>query len=61
MLVSAAIRLDPQSAMHNMQHRCTRSNLELRVPKNGLTTSPRSSGWGAFCATSRADPKSDDE
>eukprot|EP00969_Alexandrium_andersonii_P241681 10672875-Alexandrium_andersonii.AAC.1 len=43
MLISAAIRLNPQSAMRNMQNRFTRSNLELRGPKSGLKIGPRSS------------------
>eukprot|EP00969_Alexandrium_andersonii_P133149 5888063-Alexandrium_andersonii.AAC.1 len=36
MLVSAAIRLNPQSAMRKTQHRLRRSSLELRGPRNGL-------------------------
>eukprot|EP00969_Alexandrium_andersonii_P136617 6043684-Alexandrium_andersonii.AAC.1 len=32
----AAIRLTPQSAMRKTKHRLTRSNLEVRGPKNCL-------------------------
>eukprot|EP00969_Alexandrium_andersonii_P308927 13652968-Alexandrium_andersonii.AAC.1 len=45
MLVGAPIRLNPQSAMRNMQIRFTRSNLELRGHRNGLEIGPRSSRW----------------
>eukprot|EP00969_Alexandrium_andersonii_P180443 7975523-Alexandrium_andersonii.AAC.1 len=32
--ISAAIRLNPQSALWKIQHRFGRSNLELRRPRN---------------------------
>eukprot|EP00969_Alexandrium_andersonii_P192062 8483830-Alexandrium_andersonii.AAC.1 len=41
--VSAAIRLNPQSAMRKAQHRFKRSNLELRGPRNDLKTGARNS------------------
>eukprot|EP00969_Alexandrium_andersonii_P236687 10448945-Alexandrium_andersonii.AAC.1 len=41
MLASAPIRLNPQSAMHKMQHRLRRSNLELRGPKGGFKLVPK--------------------
>eukprot|EP00969_Alexandrium_andersonii_P088554 3905886-Alexandrium_andersonii.AAC.1 len=40
MPVSAAIRLNPQSAMRKLQHRFRRSNLELRGPKTCLRIGP---------------------
>eukprot|EP00969_Alexandrium_andersonii_P228824 10106354-Alexandrium_andersonii.AAC.1 len=40
MLVSAAIRPNPQSAVPNMQHRFRRSNLELRGPKSASKLVP---------------------
>eukprot|EP00969_Alexandrium_andersonii_P220465 9737953-Alexandrium_andersonii.AAC.1 len=43
MLVSAATRLYPQSAIHRRQHRFRRSSLDLRGPRNGLEMGPRSS------------------
>eukprot|EP00969_Alexandrium_andersonii_P321943 14224547-Alexandrium_andersonii.AAC.1 len=43
MLVSAAIRLNSQSAMRNMQHRVKPSNLGLHGPKSGLEIGPSSS------------------
>eukprot|EP00969_Alexandrium_andersonii_P154715 6839768-Alexandrium_andersonii.AAC.1 len=43
MLVSAPIRLNPQSAKPKMQNRFRRSNLELCGPRNGLNMGPRSS------------------
>eukprot|EP00969_Alexandrium_andersonii_P018319 801407-Alexandrium_andersonii.AAC.1 len=43
MPVSAAIRLNPQSAVRNMQHRLRRSELELRRPRTDLSVGPRSS------------------
>eukprot|EP00969_Alexandrium_andersonii_P208430 9205724-Alexandrium_andersonii.AAC.1 len=43
MLVSAAICLNPQSAMRNMQTRFRRSNLELRGARSDLEFDPRSS------------------
>eukprot|EP00969_Alexandrium_andersonii_P141874 6272601-Alexandrium_andersonii.AAC.1 len=46
MPVSAAIRLNPQSAMRKTQNHFRRSNLELRGPRNGLEISPRSSQRG---------------
>eukprot|EP00969_Alexandrium_andersonii_P359843 15454068-Alexandrium_andersonii.AAC.1 len=58
MLVSAPIRLDPQSAMRKVQHRFRRSSLELHGPRNGLKSGPRSSRRGAFCAVVRADSES---
>eukprot|EP00969_Alexandrium_andersonii_P149151 6595491-Alexandrium_andersonii.AAC.1 len=36
-------RLNPQSAMRNMQSHFTHSNLEPCGPRNGLQTGPRSS------------------
>eukprot|EP00969_Alexandrium_andersonii_P088209 3889981-Alexandrium_andersonii.AAC.1 len=43
MLVSAAVRPNPQSALRKMQHRFRRSELELRGPRKGLKIGPRSS------------------
>eukprot|EP00969_Alexandrium_andersonii_P095425 4215975-Alexandrium_andersonii.AAC.1 len=43
MLVSATVRLNPQSARRKMQNRFGRSNLELRGPKSGLKMGSRSS------------------
>eukprot|EP00969_Alexandrium_andersonii_P331697 14659362-Alexandrium_andersonii.AAC.1 len=43
MLVSAAIRLNPQSAIRQMQNRFKPSKLELLGPRNGLKFGPRSS------------------
>ena len=43
-----------------MKHRSTRSNLELRGPRNGLKLDPRSSR-GAFCTAFRAGAESGDE
>eukprot|EP00969_Alexandrium_andersonii_P292745 12938316-Alexandrium_andersonii.AAC.1 len=40
--VSAAFRLNPQPTKRKMQNRCKRSELELRGPKSGLKTGPRS-------------------
>eukprot|EP00969_Alexandrium_andersonii_P079639 3511295-Alexandrium_andersonii.AAC.1 len=48
--VSAAIRLTSQSATRKMQHRCRRSELELRGPRNGLRIDPRGSR-GMRCAS----------
>eukprot|EP00969_Alexandrium_andersonii_P009948 434398-Alexandrium_andersonii.AAC.1 len=39
---SAATRLNPQSALRNMQNRFKRSNLELCGPKKDLKICPRS-------------------
>eukprot|EP00969_Alexandrium_andersonii_P335676 14836771-Alexandrium_andersonii.AAC.1 len=44
--------------MRNMQRRCTRSNLELRGPKDGLESGPPKLPRGAFCAVVRADSES---
>eukprot|EP00969_Alexandrium_andersonii_P050231 2204425-Alexandrium_andersonii.AAC.1 len=41
--VSAAIRLNLQSAMRDMHHSVNCSDLELRGPKSGLEIGPRSS------------------
>eukprot|EP00969_Alexandrium_andersonii_P250751 11082547-Alexandrium_andersonii.AAC.1 len=41
--VSAAICLNPQSAMRKQQNRFRRSNLEVRGPRNGLKIGPPSS------------------
>eukprot|EP00969_Alexandrium_andersonii_P054869 2418032-Alexandrium_andersonii.AAC.1 len=43
--VRAAIHLNPQSAMRNVQNRFKRSKLELRGPSSRLKTGPRSSRW----------------
>eukprot|EP00969_Alexandrium_andersonii_P206079 9105514-Alexandrium_andersonii.AAC.1 len=43
MLVSAPIRLNPQSAKRKLQNRFRRSNLELRGPRNDQNIDPRSS------------------
>eukprot|EP00969_Alexandrium_andersonii_P211630 9347072-Alexandrium_andersonii.AAC.1 len=43
MLANAAIHLNPQSAMRNMQHLFRRSNLELRGPRKDRNICPRSS------------------
>eukprot|EP00969_Alexandrium_andersonii_P290432 12836885-Alexandrium_andersonii.AAC.1 len=40
--VSAAIRLNLQSALRKTQNRLGRSNLELRGPRSGLNIGPRS-------------------
>eukprot|EP00969_Alexandrium_andersonii_P252134 11144102-Alexandrium_andersonii.AAC.1 len=40
--VCAAIRLNPQSALWEMQNRFRRSNLELRGPRSGLKIVPGS-------------------
>eukprot|EP00969_Alexandrium_andersonii_P211855 9356611-Alexandrium_andersonii.AAC.1 len=40
MLISAAIRPNPQSAVPNTQHRVWRSILELRRPRSGLKVVP---------------------
>eukprot|EP00969_Alexandrium_andersonii_P284827 12591220-Alexandrium_andersonii.AAC.1 len=40
MLVSAAIRLNPQSAMRTMNNRSKRSNLDLRGPRSASTFTP---------------------
>eukprot|EP00969_Alexandrium_andersonii_P153990 6808182-Alexandrium_andersonii.AAC.1 len=37
------IRLNPQSAVRDMNDRFRRSNMELRGPRNGLEIGPRSS------------------
>eukprot|EP00969_Alexandrium_andersonii_P326466 14425104-Alexandrium_andersonii.AAC.1 len=41
--VSAAVRLNPRSAMRTAQHCFKRSELEPRGPRNGLQIGPRSS------------------
>eukprot|EP00969_Alexandrium_andersonii_P207513 9167514-Alexandrium_andersonii.AAC.1 len=41
--ISAAIRLNPQSAMHSVQNRFRHSNLELRGPRKDINIGPRSS------------------
>eukprot|EP00969_Alexandrium_andersonii_P249994 11048231-Alexandrium_andersonii.AAC.1 len=41
MPVRSAIRLNPQSAMRNMQNCFKRSELELLGPKSGLKIRPR--------------------
>eukprot|EP00969_Alexandrium_andersonii_P203279 8982664-Alexandrium_andersonii.AAC.1 len=41
--ISAAIRLNPQSALRKMQHRFKRSNLELRGPENARKIGNRNS------------------
>eukprot|EP00969_Alexandrium_andersonii_P093817 4144793-Alexandrium_andersonii.AAC.1 len=43
MPVNAAIRLNPQSAVRNVQNRFRRSELEPRAPRNDLKIDPRSS------------------
>eukprot|EP00969_Alexandrium_andersonii_P016024 701306-Alexandrium_andersonii.AAC.1 len=40
MLVRAAIRLNPQSAMRKLRHRLRCSNLEPRGPKDGREIGP---------------------
>eukprot|EP00969_Alexandrium_andersonii_P147785 6534063-Alexandrium_andersonii.AAC.1 len=45
MLVSAAIRPNPQSAKRKLQNRFRRSKFELRGPRNDLEIGPRSSRW----------------
>eukprot|EP00969_Alexandrium_andersonii_P212485 9382552-Alexandrium_andersonii.AAC.1 len=42
MLVSAAIRPNPQAALQTIQTRFRRSNLEMRGPRNGLKDGTRS-------------------
>eukprot|EP00969_Alexandrium_andersonii_P000164 7146-Alexandrium_andersonii.AAC.1 len=42
MLVSAAMRLNPQSAMRKLQHRFRRSNPELRGPRTNIEIRPPS-------------------
>eukprot|EP00969_Alexandrium_andersonii_P097405 4299015-Alexandrium_andersonii.AAC.1 len=41
-----------------MQNRFTRANLELRGPRNGLTSGHRKLPRGAFCAAFRAESES---
>eukprot|EP00969_Alexandrium_andersonii_P344603 15233523-Alexandrium_andersonii.AAC.1 len=61
MLASAAIRLNPQSAMRKtQQHRFMRSKLELRGPKSDLKIGLRSSRW-VHSALSCAEFESADE
>eukprot|EP00969_Alexandrium_andersonii_P116514 5150944-Alexandrium_andersonii.AAC.1 len=43
MLVGAAIRPNPQSALRKTRNRCRPSELELRWPRNGLDVGPRRS------------------
>eukprot|EP00969_Alexandrium_andersonii_P154504 6829516-Alexandrium_andersonii.AAC.1 len=43
MLVSAAVRPNPQSAKRKIQNRFRRSNLEVRGPRNDSEIGPRSS------------------
>eukprot|EP00969_Alexandrium_andersonii_P348408 15405997-Alexandrium_andersonii.AAC.1 len=43
MLVGAAVRLNPRSAMRKTQNRFTRSNLELRGRRKDLDIGPCSS------------------
>eukprot|EP00969_Alexandrium_andersonii_P350383 15433128-Alexandrium_andersonii.AAC.1 len=43
--LSAAIRLNPQSAMRKVQRHFRRSELELRGPRDGLKFGPRNSRW----------------
>eukprot|EP00969_Alexandrium_andersonii_P247369 10931393-Alexandrium_andersonii.AAC.1 len=47
---SAAIRLDSQSALRNMQDCFKCSELELRGPRNGLNISCPKFPRGALCA-----------
>eukprot|EP00969_Alexandrium_andersonii_P217849 9623246-Alexandrium_andersonii.AAC.1 len=61
MLVSAPIRLNPHSALWNMQNRFSRSELELRGPMNDLSISPTKLSSCAFCAACRADSESADD
>eukprot|EP00969_Alexandrium_andersonii_P167223 7391912-Alexandrium_andersonii.AAC.1 len=51
--VTAAIRLNPRSAIRNTQNRFKRSGLEVRRPRNGPTNGPRSSGAVHFSGSGR--------
>eukprot|EP00969_Alexandrium_andersonii_P020210 882851-Alexandrium_andersonii.AAC.1 len=55
MLVSGAIRLNPQSSMRKMQDHFKRSELGLRGPKTRLEHWPPKLPRGALCAIFRAD------
>eukprot|EP00969_Alexandrium_andersonii_P200924 8876257-Alexandrium_andersonii.AAC.1 len=61
MPVSAAIRLNPQSAMRRMHNRLRRSELELHGPRKGLEIGPRSSRGVHVARCFRADSETGDE
>eukprot|EP00969_Alexandrium_andersonii_P305901 13522197-Alexandrium_andersonii.AAC.1 len=56
-----ALFMHPQSALSKMQNHFTRSNLELRGPRNGLEYWSPKLPRGVFGVVSRADPESPHE